>query len=167
MDMCAANDLNIQGFDAIVAAPGFALGVCCHAHAVTAIRFLEPQPEKTPDATPLAAEAVRQLKAWLLDARFVFDLPTKAEGTRFQARVWAQIRAIPLGQTRTYGQLAQALQSAPRPVGGACGANPLPLIVPCHRVIASDGGLGGFNRARGGFLLETKRWLLNHEAACA
>jgi methylated-DNA-[protein]-cysteine S-methyltransferase len=63
----------------------------------------------------------------------------------------------------TYGALAAALQSSARAVGGACGANPYPVVVPCHRVIASDGGLGGFARQRGGFLLEVKRWLLQHE----
>jgi methylated-DNA-[protein]-cysteine S-methyltransferase len=152
-------------FTARLAAPGFSVGVCCDAEAVIALCFLEPGPEVAPDArqNPLAVEAVRQLKTWLLDARFVFDLPTRTQGTPFQKRVWAQIRTIPLGETRTYGEIAQALQNAPRAVGGACGANPLPILVPCHRVIASDGGLGGFARMRGGFLLDTKRWLLQHE----
>jgi methylated-DNA-[protein]-cysteine S-methyltransferase len=161
MVMCAVED-----FDAIVAAPGFALGLRCNSCVVAGIRFLEPCPEKLPDArkTPLAAEAARQLRAWLLDARFAFDLPVKPCGTPFQQRVWEEISAIPLNETRTYRQLADVLRSAPRAVGGACGANPLPVIVPCHRVIASDGGFGGFNRARGGFMLEVKRWLLNHEA---
>lgn len=150
-------------YDAIVAAPGFALGLSCSATALTGIEFLEPC---TPQAacSPLAAEAARQLEAWLADARFQFDLPLAPRGTPFQHRVWQQIAAIPLGETRSYGQLAQALGSAPRAVGGACGANPLPLIVPCHRVLAARGGLGGFNRARGGYLLDVKRWLLTHEA---
>jgi methylated-DNA-[protein]-cysteine S-methyltransferase len=79
--------------------------------------------------------------------------------------VWAEISAIPLGKTETYGQLAKNLKNAPRAVGQACGANPYPLVVPCHRVVASNGGLGGFNRQGGGFLLEVKRWLLAHEHA--
>ncbi|MCX8144706.1 MAG: methylated-DNA--[protein]-cysteine S-methyltransferase [Azovibrio sp.] len=132
---------------------------------MTGIAFLEPRPPEPP-RTPLAALVARQLTAWLADARWRFDLPLAPCGTPFQRRVWQQIASIPLGETRSYGQLAQALGSAPRAVGGACGANPLPLIVPCHRVLAAHGGLGGFNRARGGFLLDVKRWLLAHEARC-
>ena len=90
-------------------------------------------------------------------------MPLRPSGTAFQRRVWEQISAIPNHQTRTYGELAIALRNAPRAVGQACGANPFPLIVPCHRVIAAGGGLGGFSRQRGGFLLDIKRWLLAHE----
>ncbi len=151
-----------EPFAAIVAAPGFALGVRCSADEITAIEFLEPQPEQAP-VTPLAAEAVRQLKAYLKDPAFEFGLPLRPSGTAFQRRVWAQIAAIPSGTTHTYGQLAKNLKNAPRAVGQACGANPFPLVVPCHRVVATGGGLGGFSRQGGGFLLDVKRWLLRHE----
>ncbi|HOI53332.1 methylated-DNA--[protein]-cysteine S-methyltransferase [Azonexus caeni] len=149
---------------AIVAAPGFALGIRCSDDEITAIDFLEPRAAQAP-ATPLAAEAVRQLEAYLADPNFVFGLPLRPAGTAFQRRVWAQIAAIPGGRTQTYGELARALHNAPRAVGQACGANPYPLVVPCHRVVASHGGLGGFARERGGFLLSIKRWLLQHENA--
>ena len=111
----------------------------------------------------LAREAVRQLRAWLADGRFEFALPLAPAGTPFQRRVWAGIAAIPAGQTRSYGELAATLGSGPRAVGNACGANPYPLVVPCHRVVAAGGGLGGFARQRGGFLLQVKSWLLQHE----
>lgn len=149
-------------YQAIVVAPGFALGVSCDEDEITGIEFLEARPEVAPD-TPLAAEAVRQLQAYLADPAFVFSLPLRAAGTPFQRRVWAQIAAIPLGRVETYGQLAKNIKNAPRAVGQACGANPYPLVVPCHRVIAAGGGLGGFNRHGGGFLLDVKRWLLHHE----
>ena len=149
-------------YQAIVAAPGFALGVRCDDEEIIAIEFIPPHPEQAP-ATPLAAEAVRQLRAWLADPAFTFGLPLRPSGTTFQRRVWAEIAAIPCGTTRSYGQLAKNLKNAPRAVGQACGANPFPLVVPCHRVIASDGGLGGFDRHGGGFLLDVKRWLLHHE----
>jgi methylated-DNA-[protein]-cysteine S-methyltransferase len=149
-------------YQAIVAAPGFALGVQCNDDEITAIDFLEPRPEQAP-STALAAEAMRQLKAYLADPNFEFGLPLRPAGTAFQRRVWAQIAAIPAGETHTYGQLAKSIKNAPRAVGQACGANPYPLVVPCHRVIATGGGLGGFNRHGGGFLLEVKRWLLQHE----
>ena len=151
-------------YQAVVAAPGFALGVQCSDEEITAIDFIEPRPEQAP-ATPLAAEAVRQLRAYLADPGFAFGLPLRPAGTTFQRRVWEQISAIPTGQTHTSGQLAKSLKNAPRAVGQACGANPYPVVVPCHRVVATGGGLGGFARERGGFLLDVKRWLLRHENA--
>ncbi len=153
-------------YQAIVAAPGFALGVQCDDDEITGIDFLEPRPELAA-TTPLAAEAVRQLEAYIADPSFTFGLPLRPAGTTFQRRVWEQIAAIPTGRTDTYGQLAKYLNNAPRAVGQACGANPYPLVVPCHRVVATcgtgDRKLGGFARERGGFLLDVKRWLLTHE----
>lgn len=154
--------MNTVRYQAIVAAPGFALGVQCNDDEIIAVDFLEPCPEQAPE-TPLAAEAVRQLQAYLADPAFAFGLPLRPAGTTFQRRVWAEISSIPAGQTETYGQLAKSLKNAPRAVGQACGANPYPIVVPCHRVIASGGGLGGFARQGGGFLLDIKRWLLTHE----
>lgn len=154
--------MNTADYQAIVAAPGFALGVQCDADEITGIEFLEPRSEQDP-TTPLAAEAVRQLRAYLADPTFTFGLPLRPAGTVFQRRVWGEISAIPPGKTECYGALAKNLKNAPRAVGQACGANPYPLVVPCHRVIAAGGGLGGFNRQGGGFLLDVKRWLLNHE----
>lgn len=154
--------MNTSHYQAIVAAPGFALGVQCNDDEITGIDFLEARPEQAP-ITPLAAEAVRQLKAYIADPGFVFGLPLRPVGTTFQRRVWEQISGIPTGQTNTYGQLAKSLKNAPRAVGQACGANYYPVVIPCHRVVATGGGLGGFARERGGFLLEVKRWLLKHE----
>lgn len=152
-----------RDFDAIVAAPGFALGIRCDGEDwIETIDFLEPQSERKAKS-PLAMEAARQLRAFLNDADFVFGLPLKPSGTPFQRRVWEQIATIPCGATRTYGEVARSLNNAPRAVGQACGANPFPLVVPCHRVVASGGGLGGFSRHGGGFLLDVKRWLLAHE----
>lgn len=150
-------------FSALLPAPLFSIGVRCNDNEIVEIVYLEPRAGIAPE-TPLAKEAVRQLQAYLQDARFAFSLPLAPAGTAFQRRVWAGIAAIGPGATRTYGELAQSIGSGPRAVGNACGANPYPLIVPCHRIIASGGGLGGFARNRGGFLLDVKRWLLHHEA---
>jgi AraC family transcriptional regulator of adaptative response/methylated-DNA-[protein]-cysteine methyltransferase len=89
------------------------------------------------------------------------DLPIDIRATSFQRRVWEAIRAIPYGETRTYAEIAAAVgaPAAARAVGQACGANPVSIIIPCHRVVASGGGLGGY-----GWGLERKRWLLRHEA---
>lgn len=149
-------------YQAILAAPGFRLGIRCDDDEISAIEFLEPGAELAP-RMPLAREAVRQLTAYLTDPHFVPGLPLQACGTPFQRRVWGAIASIPPGQTRSYGELAQAVRSAPRAIGGACGANPYPIVVPCHRIVAAGGAMGGFARQRGGFLLEVKRWLLAHE----
>jgi len=151
-------------YTAVVRAPSFSLGIRCSGDAITAIDFLEPCAELAP-RVPLAREAVRQLRAYLQDPRFAFGLPLAPAGTPFQRRVWARIAAIPSGRTQSYGELATALASGPRAVGNACGANPYPVVVPCHRVVAANHGLGGFARSRGGFLLDVKRWLLEHERA--
>ena len=110
----------------------------------------------------LLDEAARQLSAYFAGGRSAFDLPLAPEGTPFRTRVWQAMRAIPYGQTRSYGALARLLDSAPRAVGGACGANPIAIIIPCHRVVAAGGALGGFS---GGAGCDTKRQLLDHESA--
>jgi methylated-DNA-[protein]-cysteine S-methyltransferase len=147
---------------AVLSAPTFCVGIRCSDDEITAVKYLEPCPEIAPRSL-LAQEAVRQLRAWLDDPRFVFGLPLAPAGTHFQRRVWERIAAIPAGETRSYGELAATIHSGPRAVGNACGANPYPIVVPCHRVIAANRGLGGFARQRGGFLLEIKQWLLQHE----
>lgn len=90
------------------------------------------------------------------------DLSFVASGTPFQQRVWAALSAIPAGQTLTYGQLAQALGSSARAVGQACRHNPIPILVPCHRVLAAQ-GLGGYSGYTDGVEMSRKRWLLRHE----
>ncbi len=92
-----------------------------------------------------------------------FDLPLLIEGSELQRGVWDAMRAIPRGRTRTYGDLARELGADARAIGQACGDNKLPIVIPCHRVVAAD-GIGGFAHSTGGYLLEAKRWLLMHEA---
>ncbi len=154
--------MNPPAYAAILSAPTFSIGVQCSADEVTGIDYLPPCAELAPK-TPLAKEVVRQLRAWLKDSAFEFGLPLAPAGTHYQRRVWERICAIPVGQTRSYGEVAAAIGSGPRAVGNACGSNPYPIVVPCHRVVAANHGLGGFARNRGGFLLEVKKWLLAHE----
>jgi methylated-DNA-[protein]-cysteine S-methyltransferase len=157
-------------YRAVVSAPpdrgsgmsAFAIGVCCNDDEITELVYLDPRPEMKPTSL-LAEETVRQLRAYLADAHYEFGLPLAPAGTAFQRKVWAQIAAIPCGATRSYGEVAETIHSGPRAVGNACGANPYPLVIPCHRVLAANQGLGGFARHRGGFLLDVKRWLLQHE----
>jgi methylated-DNA-[protein]-cysteine S-methyltransferase len=113
------------------------------------------------EATSLLCQARDQLQAYFDGKRMSFDLPLAPEGSDFQKRVWAALCAIPPGETRSYADIARAIGSAPRAVGGANGANPIPLFIPCHRVIAADGSLGGYS---GGDGPATKRYLLDHES---
>jgi methylated-DNA-[protein]-cysteine S-methyltransferase len=152
----------MKPYAAVLSAPEFSIGICCNEDEITSIEYIEPRPEVKP-TSPLAKEAVRQLRAWLKDPSFQFGLPLAPAGTHFQRRVWQQISAIPAGKTMSYGEVAAAIHSGPRAVGNACGANPYPIVVPCHRVVGANQGLGGFARQRGGFLLDIKRWLLLHE----
>lgn len=150
-------------FDAVLTTPFGALGVRTENDVIAEIRFLPPGTQALRPKTALAEQACQQLAGYLANPRAGFDLPLKAAGTAFQRSVWRTIAAIPPGRTLTYGEIAKRLKSAPRAVGQACGRNPYPVAVPCHRVVAADGGLGGFANARGGYLLDTKRWLLEHE----
>lgn len=88
--------------------------------------------------------------------------PVQLEGTAFQVRVWQRLCEIPFGATETYGSLASSLNTSARAIGNACRANKIPLFVPCHRVVASNGP-GGFAGATQGIKLDTKNWLLSHE----
>lgn len=112
------------------------------------------------ETSPLLEVAKAQLAAYFRGELKQFDLPLKADGTPFQKSVWKLMREIPYGQTRSYGDLAKKLKSAPRAVGGACGRNPIPIIVPCHRVLAADRKIGGFS---GGAGTDTKIALLRLE----
>ena len=113
------------------------------------------------EETPLLRRARDQLQAYFDGKRLSFDLPLAPHGTDFQKRVWAALCAIPPGETRSYADIARAIGSAPRAVGGANGANPIPIIIPCHRVVAADGSLGGYS---GGDGPATKRFLLDLES---
>ena len=114
------------------------------------------------DDSPLLQEAARQLRDYFDGTRRDFDLPLNPQGTDFQQAVWREMLAIPYGRTRSYGDLAQATGGVARAVGTACGANPIPIFIPCHRVLAADRQLGGFSGGKGA---ETKAFLLTLEGA--
>jgi len=113
------------------------------------------------DDTPLLREAAAQLAAYFDDPAQGFDLPLKVEASEFQQRVCDAMLAIPLGETRTYGELSKHLGVPAQAIGQGCGGNPIPVIIPCHRVLGAN-GLGGFSGLGG---VETKVWLLKHERA--
>lgn len=155
----------VKSYQAKLLAPFAVLGICTDEDWLTDIDYL---PLNTPTLAPqtsLAKEVCRQLQAYLSESNFTFDLSLHIGGTVHQQRVWQAICTIPSGKTASYAEIATQLHSAPRAVGRACGANRLPIVIPCHRVIAKNGGLGGFMNASDGNPLEIKRWLLQHESA--
>ena len=147
-----------------MATPFAVLDIHTAGEFLTHIEYL-PRGAATLDPLDRLAERVcRQIERYLDDPEYRFNLPFGYRGTDFQCRVWRAIGAIPSGRTQTYLDVARQLRTAPRPVGGACGANRIPLMIPCHRVLGS-GGIGGFMRMRRGPGIEIKRWLLRHEGA--
>jgi methylated-DNA-[protein]-cysteine S-methyltransferase len=150
-------------FAAKLRTPFATLGIRTADGKVTCIEYLPRRERAQAAADPVAARAVRELERYLADPRHRFALPLAPRGTEFQRRVWDAISAIPVGESRTYGEIARTVRSAPRAVGQACGANPIALVVPCHRVVGRLGALGGFMNAAAGDPLAVKRWLLEHE----
>ena len=150
-------------FNARMKTPFAVLAIRTAGGVVTNIEYL-PKSErvKAPD-NALAERAVRELERYLDDPEFRFRLPLASAGTPFRERVRRALNGIPVGESRTYGELARQLHTAPRAVGGACGANDIALVVPCHRVVGSLGSLGGFMHATRGDPIAIKRWLLTHE----
>ncbi|MEO3427847.1 methylated-DNA--[protein]-cysteine S-methyltransferase [Pelagibius sp. CAU 1746] len=134
--------------------------------AIVAVTWHRPgrsaAPPQEPGTTPLLHDAAQQLRDYFAGARRQFDLPLKPRGSEFHRAVWREMLAIPYGQTKSYGDLAKATGSIARAVGTACGANPIPIFIPCHRVLAADRQLGGFSGGEGP---ETKAFLLTLEGA--
>jgi methylated-DNA-[protein]-cysteine S-methyltransferase len=141
-----------------VESPVGRLALEAEGEALTGLSWASREERATDEeATPVLREAGRQLDRYFRRALSRFDLPLAARGTPFQKSVWAMMSDIPFGETATYGGMAVALGSGARAVGTACGRNPIPIIVPCHRVLGSGGREGGFS---GGTGLPTKRQLL-------
>lgn len=153
-----------MSYQAVFAAPFAALGIRTARGCLTGIDFLPPDTPPRPPQDALAAQVCEQLAAYLADPGYAFDLPLSVVGTPYRQKVWQALCAIPPGDPMTYGELARRLGSAARAVGQACGANPIPIVIPCHRVVGKR-GLGGFMGHGSGDPLDIKRWLLRHEQA--
>ena len=149
-------------YQAIFSAPFAKLAICCTDEAVLGIEFLSTNTRALAPRNALARQVCVQLEAYLADAGFHFDLPLKLDGTEHQRKVWKAMQSIPCGQTLTYGKLAAQIGSSAQAIGQACGNNPVPVIIPCHRVVGKS-GLGGFMQHAEGESLDIKRWLLAHE----
>jgi len=141
-----------------VTSPVGRLAIEADRDALTGLRWAsDDERARDQGMNPVLEEATRQLERYFARKLQRFELPLAARGTDFQKSVWKMMREIPYGETATYGGMATALGSGPRAVGMACGRNPIPVIVPCHRVLGSGGKEGGFSGGQG---LPTKRKLL-------
>ncbi len=153
------NKLPLQ-YDAVVAAPFGAVGIAVQGMQVAIELLPKNYPLKSAEHKTVANVA-SQIEAYFSNARNDFNLPLVFKGTPFQRRVWQAISGIACGRVATYGEIAQQIGSGPRAVANACGANNLPLVIPCHRVVAKS-GIGGFmNGQPEGIKIKT--WLLKHE----
>ncbi|OGS91019.1 MAG: cysteine methyltransferase [Gallionellales bacterium GWA2_60_18] len=151
-------------YQAKLKVPFGVLGIRCTADALTGIDFLAPGTPLQPPADAFAAKVCGQLLRYLDDPRAPFSVPLDLRGTPHQQKVWQAMQRISPGATRSYGELAAELGSGAQAIGQACGANPIPIVVPCHRVLGKS-GLGGFMKHADGASLDIKRWLLAHEGA--
>lgn len=154
--------INRHCFTAIITGPHCKLGIQADDSMVLGVEFLSSKEKELSPKNRMSEEAAIQIYHWLNDSEWVFSLPLLEQGTLFQKKIWRALLEIKPGQPKTYGGLAGELGSGARAVGNACRANPYPVIVPCHRIVAIN-GLGGFSGEKGGVKLKTKRWLLEHE----
>lgn len=150
------------GYDAVIPAPIGRVGVRLRAGRVVDIAFLPARARLRASRDPAVRAVCAELARYFADPSHTPEVPLALEGTAFQRRVWRLLKRIPSGRTASYGELARRLRSSPRAVGGACRANPVPIVVPCHRVVARS-GLGGFMGRRAGPATRIKERLLAHE----
>jgi len=151
-----------KNYQAILKVPFGMLGIRCTKDTLTGIDFLLSGEQPQSATTPIAQTVCEQLLSYIDNPDAKFTVPIKFDGTTHQQKVWQAMCRIPRGKTRGYGELAGELKSAAQAVGQACGANPIPIVVPCHRVVGKN-GLGGFMQHTSGDPLDIKRWLLAHE----
>ncbi|MBB71979.1 MAG: hypothetical protein CMF50_06225 [Legionellales bacterium] len=131
---------------------------------LTRLEYLHGHPADISPTTALDKRISQQISDYFAGTLYQFDLPLDVQGTAFQQRVWQALCNIPYGETRSYGELASELNTSARAIGNACRANPIPLIIPCHRITAQH-GLGGFSGQTQGEMLDIKKFLLGHEQA--
>lgn len=150
-------------YEHVVATPIGWLGIRTEGAALTVLDILEAKPRARGEPGPVALRVGEALGRYFAgDPAALQGLAVAPAGTAFQQRVWASLLRIPAGRTVSYGDLARELGTGARALGGACRANPVPLVVPCHRVVAAH-GLGGYSGERAGDWVGKKRWLLAHE----
>jgi len=150
-------------YNAIINSPIGKLGIKTDNGYLQFVDYLSDEIAVQQADDELSAQVVQQLQAYFENPAFEFDIACDMTGTDFQQRVWKQLKSISSGHSMTYAEVADSLHSGARAVGGACRKNPIPIIVPCHRVVAKS-GIGGYDGDWGSGKVEIKQWLLRHES---
>lgn len=154
--------MTIDAFDYILPSPIGNLGLNISSDAIQRLVYIKNKQEPHIPTHGFAVTVHQQIMQYFELQRTEFDLPINIQGTAFQHRVWQQVSKIPYGESLTYGDIALAINSGPRAVGNACRHNPIPIIIPCHRVVKKS-GLGGYCGSIVGKEIQQKDWLLRHE----
>ncbi|MEK6750507.1 MAG: methylated-DNA--[protein]-cysteine S-methyltransferase [Pseudomonadota bacterium] len=151
-------------YNAVLDTPCVRLGVQHNGAALISLDFIDGSATLHNDGQAFTLLAIQELRDYFANPRRGFSMPLHTSGTPFQQRVWRALQQIDAGRVITYGELAAQLKSGPRAIASACRANPIPIVIPCHRVVARN-GLGGYSGARAGEIFAIKPWLLRHEGA--
>lgn len=149
-------------YQATLLTPIGVLGIETHQDTLSGIHFLYDRSIQQPASDAFSKEVVKQLGFYFKNNQFQFDLPLTFSTTEFHLKVLKRLQQIPSGQTQHYGMIAEALATSARAVGNACRHNPIPIVIPCHRVVAKN-HIGGFSGVTDGQPMMIKRWLLCHE----
>lgn len=154
--------MNDPNYQAIITSPIGKLGIKTNASAITRIEFLPATKAELAPQNKIAESAIHALKKYFSNPSCIFVLPLALEITDFQKKVLHYLQKIPVGQTQSYGDIAKNINTSARAVGNACRRNPVPIIIPCHRVVAKK-HIGGFSGDIDGIKIKMKKWLLDHE----
>lgn len=153
-----------QRYNSVIKTPFAVLGLVIDDGVLERVDYLKSNVRRFKPKDNMAKKVCLQIENYCANKldKNRFDIACQATGTTFQKKVWKQIKKIPFGKTRTYGDIAKTLKTSPRAVGNACRANPLVLVVPCHRVVSAKGP-GGYSGKSAGQMVKIKQWLLAHE----
>lgn len=151
-----------DSYSAVFNTPIGKIGIKTEFEKLISVNYLPETVKNFKEKEYFVKEVITQLQAYFSQPQFHFTLPINPEGTLLQKEIWHALRNIPKGTTTTYGSLAESLTTNPRVVGNACRKNPIPIIIPCHRVVAAN-NLGGYSGQTQGDLIKIKKWLLHHE----
>ena len=156
-----------QRYDAVINTPlpgrSNRLAILIQDNKLQEVLFVSHSTKLKQPKNAFVKSVVEQLEAYFSESDFKFTLPLVLEGTNYQKSVWNRLRKCPKGKVWTYGELARQIHSAPRAVGNACRRNPVPIVIPCHRVVSAN-GMGGYEGQTSGTYLSIKQWLLQHES---
>lgn len=153
----------LSSYDFVINSPVGKLGVMVLNNRVVRLDFLLSDTKLIHPQNLAIRQIAAKIKKYFHDSKFKFELETHPQGTLLQKKIWQVIQKIPIGKTITYGEIADKLNTSPRVVGNACGRNPMPIIIPCHRVVAAL-GLGGYCGGKDNKnFIKIKEWLLKHE----